>query len=95
MVLKKRRVVAALRKKGFEKDKDGKHIVLAYRFLDGTPSKIKTHVSHGSKRSDLSDHLIAEMSRQIKLPKGSRKNKLSGQSVPSASVCSIYCGLMV
>lgn len=69
MVLKKRRVVAALRKKGFEKDKDGKHIVLAYRFLDGTPSKIKTHVSHGSKRSDLSDHLIAEMSRQIKLPK--------------------------
>ena len=28
-------------------------------------------------------------------PRCTRKNKLSGQSVHSASVCSIYCGLMV
>ena len=29
------------------------------------------------------------------IAKGSRKNKLSGQSVHRASDCSIYCGLMV
>lgn len=71
MTLGKRRVVSALQKKGFEKDVDGKHIVLMYRTLDGDLSGIKTHVSHGSRPKDLNDYLIGQMARQVKLPKKS------------------------
>ena len=71
MVLEKRKVVSALHKKGFEKDVDGKHIVLTFRTLDGVLTGITTHVSHGSKPKDLSNHLIGQMARQLKL---SRKN---------------------
>lgn len=71
MTLGKCKVASALQEKGFEKYVDGKHIVLMYRTLDGDLSGISTHVSHGSKPKDLSDHLIGQMARQVKLPKKS------------------------
>lgn len=69
MALQKRKVVSALTKKGFEKDNEGHHVYLRYRFLNGGKSGIRTRVSHGSKSRDLSNHLIARMSQQIKLTK--------------------------
>ena len=67
MTFKKRKIRSSLRKKGFEEDKDGKHISLTYITLDGNESPIKTHVSHGSKSRDLGDSLISEMAKQVKL----------------------------
>ncbi len=72
MVLAKRKVVSALLGKGFSQKKKGHHIVvLVYRKLDGGLSRIRTHVSHGSRPKDLNDHLIGQMARQTKL---SREN---------------------
>ena len=49
----------------------GSTFVLIYRTLDGDLSRVRTHISHGSKPKDLSDYLIGQMARQVKLPKKS------------------------
>lgn len=69
MALQKRKVVSSLTKKGFEKDDEGHHVYLRYRFLNGGESKIRTRVSHGSRPKDLNDYRISEMSRQVGLTK--------------------------
>ena len=44
MTFKRQKVVKALQKKVFEKDKDGKHITLTYRPLDRGLPRISTFV---------------------------------------------------
>ena len=67
--LAKRKVVSVLQRKGFEKDKDGDHVVLTYRKRAGSLSNISTRVSHGSRPKDLGDYLIREMRTQCRLSK--------------------------
>lgn len=69
MVLDKRKVVSTLRKKGFEKDTGGHHVVMTYRRIDGVMSNIRTHVSHGNTPKVLDDYLIGQMAQQTKLSK--------------------------
>lgn len=69
MVLDKRKVESSLKRKGFEKEVDGSHVVFTYRRLNGDLSRISTHVSHGNRPKDLDDYLVAAMARQCKLKK--------------------------
>ena len=58
-----------MQKKGFEKDKDGKHIPFTYIPLGGGLPNICTYVSHGSKSRDLNDYLIGKMAQRVRLQK--------------------------
>ncbi|MGL6227294.1 MAG: hypothetical protein ACRC10_11805 [Thermoguttaceae bacterium] len=60
---------SALRRKGFRREVNGKHIM--YHFLDSEQkdSGIRTMMSHGMGGSTLSTKLICEMSRQLRLTK--------------------------
>ena len=64
----KRDVEAALTKKGFRKD-DGDHHWFFYWTADGLKTTIRTKTSHGSTK-DLSDGLLKEMARQVRISKG-------------------------
>ena len=70
-------MVKALQKKGFEKDKDGKHITFTYIPLGGGLPKICTYVSHGSKSRDLNDYLIGKMAQRVRLQKKSFEELIS------------------
>jgi hypothetical protein len=61
---KGRDIDAALRKKGFRRDKTGDHY---YYFFGAT--RIRTKISHGMLSSSLSAELIGSMSRQLRLTK--------------------------
>ena len=74
MVFKKRKVVSALLKKGFKENETVAHVGFTYITLDGVKSRIRTYVSHGRNSEDLSDHLIGQMARQVKLKKRSLRN---------------------
>lgn len=69
MSLERRKVSSALKRKGFEEDKSGHHIVYEYVTLDGKESGISTHMSHGSKPKDLGLYLVGEMAKQCKIGK--------------------------
>jgi hypothetical protein len=62
----RRRVDAALVKKGFQRDEDGHHVSFAYVTMDNRLTEIRTRVSHGRDR-DISDDLLAKMAKQCKL----------------------------
>lgn len=62
----RRRVDAALVKKGFERNEDGHHVSFAYVTFDNRRTEIRTRVSHGRDR-DISDDLLAKMAKQCKL----------------------------
>ena len=67
MALAKEKVKSALKKKGFSQNDKGHHIYLNHRWKrNGQFSGVKTFVSHGS-RKDLSDRLVSEMAKQVKL----------------------------
>ena len=70
MILERRKVRSALKKKGFEEDKSGDHIVYEYVTLDGKGSRISTHMSHGSRPKDLDSYLVGKMAGQCKLTTG-------------------------
>ena len=60
-----RKIDAALRKKGFQRDDDGDHV--RYYFV-GLP-RIKTMISHGAMSTTLGAELISRMARQLHLTK--------------------------
>jgi len=68
-VLTAREIDAALRKKGFQRKADGKH--LHYFFVDvtGVKSGISTLISHGMGGSTLGSNLISQRARQLHLTK--------------------------
>ncbi|MCD4707018.1 MAG: hypothetical protein K8S62_04690 [Candidatus Sabulitectum sp.] len=59
-------VEKALRKKGFWED-SGDHHRFSYRTLSGEISRIRTHTSHSKSKKDISDKLIGQMAKQLKL----------------------------
>ena len=61
---KGRDIDAALRQKGFWRDKSGDHF---FYFYGNT--KIKTKMSHGAMGDSIGADLIARMSRQLRLSK--------------------------
>ena len=68
MALAKRKVKAALRKKGFDENKKKDHIYFYHRWEStGNLSGIWTRVSHGSRPKDLPKGLASEMAKQVKL----------------------------
>ncbi|MGL6227378.1 MAG: hypothetical protein ACRC10_12230 [Thermoguttaceae bacterium] len=58
-----REIDAALRRKGFIRELDGKHI--RYFFSE----RVFTHISHGMLGCTVSSKLISEISRQLRLSK--------------------------
>ena len=64
-----RDIDAALRKKGFRRDLDGKHIWYYFQDEHGEDSCVKVMVSHGVMGTTLGTPLIALMARQIHLTK--------------------------
>ena len=58
-----REIDGALRKKGFQRELDGKHI--RYFFNE----RIFTHISHGMMGESIGAPLIAQMARQLHLSK--------------------------
>ncbi len=66
---KGRDIDAALRKKGFICQSDGKHIRYFFRSADGSKSPIFTMISHGMMGTSIGAPLIADMARQLHLTK--------------------------
>ena len=64
-VRKGRDIDAALCKKGFRRDTDGKHV--QYFFVGF--SEIRTMMSHGDMGATIGANLIAQMARQLRLTK--------------------------
>ncbi len=60
---------AALRKKGFRRYMDGKHIQYFFQTLDGRDSPIMTFISHGMGSTTIGDSLLGKMARQLHLTK--------------------------
>lgn len=61
-------VVGNLTSKGF-KTIEGDHVFLVYHRLDGLKTPIRTKVSRGSSHRDISDPLLSQMAKQVKLTK--------------------------
>ena len=68
MTLKRRKVEAALKRKGFEKG-EGRHSYFIYHTRQGVKTSVWTMTSHGSSGADISDPLIALMARQCRISK--------------------------
>ena len=66
---KGREVDAALRKKGFRRDVDGKHIWYYFRDSNDEEADVKVMMSHGMMGHSLSAKLIGDMARQLRLTK--------------------------
>ena len=64
-----RDIDAALRKKGFSCNSDGKHIRYFFVQPDETRAGVNTLMSHGVMGESLSADLIARMARQLRLKK--------------------------
>ena len=64
-----RAIDAALRKKGFMRDSDGKHLRYFFTLPDGSPSGIDTLMSQGAFGETIGAPLISHMSRQLRLTK--------------------------
>ncbi len=78
MALAKRKVKAALRKKGFDQNEKKDHIYFYHRWKsNGFLSGIWTRVSHGSRPKDLPKGLVGEMARQVKLSNKNFKRLVS------------------
>lgn len=60
-------IVANLTAKGFEKS-EGDHIFLLYRRSDGLKTAIRTKISRGSSHRDVSDIILSQMAKQVRLP---------------------------
>ncbi len=60
---------AALRKKGFRREMDGKHILYFFPKSDGGKSGIFTLMSHGMGSTTIGDSLLGKMARQLRLTK--------------------------
>lgn len=61
-------IVTNLTSKGFEVS-DGDHIFLLYRRSDGRKTAIRTKLSRGSSHRDVSDVILGQMAKQVRLPK--------------------------
>ena len=61
-----REIDSALRKKGFRRERDGKHI---HYFFEENPM-IVTHMSHGMMGSSIDANLMSRMARQLHLSRG-------------------------
>jgi hypothetical protein len=59
----------ALRKKGFRREMDGKHIHYFFDDTDGKKSGIFTLMSHGMGSTTVGDPLLGLMARQLHLTK--------------------------
>lgn len=59
-------IVANLTTKGFQKS-EGDHLFLVYRRIDGRKTAIRTKVSRGSSHREVSDIILSQMARQVRL----------------------------
>ena len=64
-----REIDVALRKKGFRRDLDGKHIWYYFQDGRGEDSGVKIMISHGVMGKTLGTPLISLMARQIHISK--------------------------
>ncbi len=64
-----RDIDAALRRKGFRRVMDGKHIQYFFQTPDGRDSHIMTFVSHGMMGGSIGAPLISQMARQLRIGK--------------------------
>jgi hypothetical protein len=66
MNLERSKIRENLPKKGFVEQVDRDHIFYHFHY-EGKKTRIRTHVSHGSKYKILGDHLVSTMAKQCKL----------------------------
>ena len=64
-----RDIDAALRKKGFTRKNDGKHLRYSFILPEGSKSGITTLISHGAFSETIGAPLISQMARQLRLTK--------------------------
>jgi hypothetical protein len=67
MPRKVRQVLSSLKSKGFFENREGHHIILVYETKSGLTSEVRTRVSHQSGGGDISDNLLGQMARQVRL----------------------------
>lgn len=67
MPRKARDIESALVAKGFDKEQDRKHVFFIYLDDGGKQTDIRTHMSHQSGGTDVSDSLLRKRARQVKL----------------------------
>ncbi len=60
---------AALRRKGFRREMDGKHIHYFFPGSNGGKSGVFTLMSHGMGSTSIGDSLLGLMARQLRLTK--------------------------
>ena len=61
-------IIENLTGKGFEVS-DGDHIFLVYRRTDGRKTAIRTKLSRGTSHRDVSDAILGQMAKQVRLNK--------------------------
>jgi len=66
MPRKRDMIISNLTAKGFEKS-EGDHIFLLYRRSDGLKTAIRTKLSRGSSHRDVSDIILSQMAKQVRL----------------------------
>jgi len=59
----------SLQKKGFLLKEGGDHWRFVYMSIDGRKTSVNTKMSRGTKYKMINDGLLAQMSKQCKLPK--------------------------
>ena len=67
MPCKHRDIRGALTGKGFEVNTQRDHIFLTYRREDGKLTTARTKLSHANSGHDISDSLLRQMAKQVKL----------------------------
>ena len=67
MPRKHRNVLSGLSTKGFEIEKNRKHIHFVYVDLKGLTTTARTMLSHAAGSDDVSDQLLSQMAKQVGL----------------------------
>lgn len=69
MPRKHRDVRVGLTTKGFSVEESRKHIHFIYEDLSGRTTTARTMLSHGAGSEDVSDNLLGQMAKQVRLRK--------------------------
>ncbi|MDE0056007.1 MAG: type II toxin-antitoxin system HicA family toxin [Gammaproteobacteria bacterium] len=91
MTRDKRKVEAALRRKGFQADDTHHHRFFHYA-ADGRATGIRTHTSHSRRHRTLGDDLLNAMARQCRISKADFLQlvdcELTGEAYEQMVTCS-------
>lgn len=88
MVIKRKKVQNALKRKGFDEVEESHHTYFHF-IIDGEDTGIYTYVSRGSKYTSLGQNLLNKMAKQIKI-RPNKFEQLIECTLTEADLQSIY-----